>query len=179
MDWLQVARDIGFEHAEKLNSASLCARDEVRAMCGSGKCRIYGKRWSCPPACGELSVCQKKMDRYCGGIIVQTVSNLEDDFDAEGIALAQARHKLRFETIVRQLRTADKACLPLTAGGCTRCESCTYPGRPCRYPGKMMSSMEAYGLLVSDVCNASGLAYNYGPKTIAFTSCILTDLNLN
>lgn len=177
MDWLQVARDIGFEHAEKLNTAALIARAEVREMCSSGKCRIYGKRWSCPPACGDITVCQAKMRRYSGGIIVQTVFSLEDDFDAEGIALAEATHKKRFETFARQMRAAGPACLPLTAGGCTRCECCTYPGKPCRYPNKMMSSMEAYGLLVSDVCRASGLQYNYGPKTIAFTSCILTDLN--
>jgi len=36
-----------------------------------------------------------------------------------------------------------------------------------------ISAMEAYGLLVSDVCVRSGLAYNYGPGTMTYTSCIL------
>ena len=66
-------------------------------------------------------------------------------------------------------------CLPLTAGSCTLCRKCTYPERPCRFPKKRFSSMEAYGLLVSDVCLKSGLKYYYGPKTITYTSCILTD----
>jgi hypothetical protein len=38
----------------------------------------------------------------------------------------------------------------------------------------MLSSMEAYGLLVSEVCRASGLPYYYGPKTLTFSACILT-----
>ena len=35
--------------------------------------------------------------------------------------------------------------------------------------------MEAYGLLVSDVCLKSGVKYYYGPKTMTYTSCILID----
>ena len=35
------------------------------------------------------------------------------------------------------------------------------------------SSMEAYGLWVSKVCELSGIPYNYGPNTIAYTSCFL------
>ena len=64
-------------------------------------------------------------------------------------------------------------CLPLTAGSCTLCARCTYPDRPCRYPTKRLSSMEAYGLFVSDICTRSGLAYNYGPRTMTYTSCVL------
>ena len=33
--------------------------------------------------------------------------------------------------------------------------------------------MEAYGLFVSDMCMRSGLAYNYGPRTMTYTSCVL------
>lgn len=33
--------------------------------------------------------------------------------------------------------------------------------------------MEAYGLFVSDICARSGLAYNYGPRTMTYTSCVL------
>ena len=33
--------------------------------------------------------------------------------------------------------------------------------------------MEAYGLLVSDVCRRSGLGYYYGTGTMTYTSCVL------
>jgi hypothetical protein len=35
--------------------------------------------------------------------------------------------------------------------------------------------MEAYGLLVSDVCQKAGLPYYYGKQTITYTSCILLE----
>ena len=38
----------------------------------------------------------------------------------------------------------------------------------------MLSSMEAYGLLVSNVCRSSGLEYYYGPLTLTYSACILT-----
>ena len=66
-----------------------------------------------------------------------------------------------------------KEYLPLTAGTCTLCHTCTYPDRPCRHPKQRLSSMEAYGLFVSDVCVRSNLAYNYGPRTLTYTACVL------
>ena len=78
-------------------------------------------------------------------------------------------------SLARQARLLFPSCLPLSSGACSLCRKCTYPDRPCRFPGKRLSSMEAYGLLVSDVCQKSGLPYYYGPKTITFTACILTD----
>ena len=79
----------------------------------------------------------------------------------------------RFADFARQMRRLHPGCLPLTAGSCTLCARCTYPDRPCRYPTKRLSSMEAYGLFVSDICTRSGLAYNYGPRTMTYTSCVL------
>ena len=33
----------------------------------------------------------------------------------------------------------------------------------------------AYGMLVTQVCQANGLEYYYGPCTIAYTSCYLLE----
>ena len=131
--------------------------------------------WEGLTACGTLQLCQSRMSRYTRGILVQTTGGLEDDFDLEGIAAAESRHKKAFADLTRQTRLLHPDCLPLTAGGCTLCRRCTYPDKPCRFPTKRLSSMEAYGLLVSDVCIKSGLPYNHGPKTITYTSCILFD----
>ena len=59
------------------------------------------------------------------------------------------------------------------AGCCTVCRECTYPDAPCRFPEQKMSSMEALGMLVLEVCKANGLPYFYGENTIAYTSCFL------
>lgn len=173
MDLIKLAGEAGFEHCCRLNTTALRCLPEVREMCAADKCGAYGKSWVCPPACGSLEHCARRIASYSGGVLVQTVGALEDDFDTDGIAAAQRLHKRRFEALVRQIRQLSTDCLPLSAGSCTRCEVCTYPDRPCRFPDKRLSSMEAYGLLVSEVCKASGLPYYRGEKTITFTSCIL------
>ena len=40
-------------------------------------------------------------------------------------------------------------------------------------PDKRISSMEAYGMLVMQVCKDSGVGYYYGPDHLAYTSCFL------
>ena len=175
MDWIKVAKGVGFEGVCELNTASLRVYPEVREMCSADRCKVYGTRWACPPGCGTLEQCAARIERYQNGILVQTVGTLEDEFDAEGIAKAHRTHDRRFRLFTRQVRSLMPDCLPLSAGTCTRCEVCTYPDKPCRFPKKMLSSMEAYGLLVSEVCEQSGMPYYRGEKTITFTSCILLE----
>ena len=172
---LELARELGFTTAAPLNMAALTIRSEVRDMCAWDRCRSYGKNWSCPPACGTLEVCAQRISAYSRGILVQTTGEMEDDFDAQSIGDTYLRHKTAFEALARQTRALYPGCLPLTAGACMLCRKCTYPDRPCRFPGKRLSSMEAFGLLVSDVCVQSGVKYNHGPKTITYTSCVLFD----
>ena len=171
---ITLALEIGFTHAAPLNTDALHAMPEVRAMCESDRCRRYGRSWSCPPGCGSLQECAERMCSYTGGVLVQTTAALKDEFDIETMGRVQEEHKNRFLTLSRQARLLYPDCLPLTAGSCSICRSCTYPGKPCRFPGKMLSSMEAYGLLVSDVCKQSGLSYYYGPLTLTYSACILT-----
>ena len=173
MDWINFAKDVGFEAVCALNMDSLQVRPEVREMCSADRCRIYGTCWACPPGCGTPEHCRRQIEAYENGVLVQTVGILEDRFDAQGIAAAHQIHTERFARLARQVRRFLPDCLPLSAGTCTRCEVCTYPDKPCRFPKKMLSSMEAYGLLVSDVCTKSGMPYYRGEKTITFTSCVL------
>lgn len=170
---VRLSLELGFSHAAPLDAAKLQALPEVRDMCASGRCRRYGKSWSCPPACGSIEETAARMRRYTGGVLVQTTAQLEDEFDMETMNRAQEEHKRRFSRLARQARALQADCLPLTAGSCTICRSCTCPDRPCRFPDKMLSSMEAYGLLVSAVCKDAGLPYYYGPGTLTYSSCIL------
>jgi predicted metal-binding protein len=60
-------------------------------------------------------------------------------------------------------------------GACTRCGQCTYPDQPCRFPELAYPSMEAYGLVVSEVCKRNGAPYYNGPDTVTFSSCMLVE----
>ena len=168
-----LAQQVGFTRSAPLNMDAVVPMAEVREMCAADRCGCWGKNWACPPGCGSLEHITRQLASYHSGLLVQTTGALEDDFDAVGMEELSEQHRVNFMTFARQVRLLRPDCLPLTAGPCLVCRQCAYPQRPCRYPAKRMSSMEAYGLLVSDVCLRSGLGYNYGPKTLTYTSCVL------
>lgn len=168
-----LAKQIGFSHCGSVNMDALVPNPEVRKMCAAGRCMMYGKTWSCPPAFGPVEDSYRLLGQYSEGLLLQTTGQMADDFDLDTIRETEIIHKKKFETIARQAKILEPDCLPMSAGACTRCKKCTYPDRPCRFPDKVFPSMEARGLLVGEVCRASGMEYNYGPQTITYTACIL------
>lgn len=170
---IKEALDMGFSQAGELNVSALVFMPEVREMCAADKCHAYGKNWVCPPACGSIEEAAARAAEYTRGILVQTIGQLEDDFDYETMVETQKKHSENFCRLVARLRERYDDLLPMGAGGCRLCAACTYPDAPCRHPDQAMSSMEAYGLLVSRVCTESGIPYNNGPQTITYTSCYL------
>lgn len=166
-----------FSHTEKIRMETVELMDAVRDMCKNGNCGMYGKNWACPPGCGSLEECRDNLSRYKTGILVQTVGKLEDSMDWEGIKETEDRHKKLFLKTAEKLWEICPEFLPLGSGTCTLCKECTYPEAPCRQPKKRISSMEAYGILVSDICTKNQVKYYYGPDTIAYTSCYFFNLS--
>ena len=169
----ELAQDCEFSHYGELNAPAIILHPEVREMCASGKCFMYGKNWRCPPHCGTLEELEKQMKKYSAGIIVQSTGELEDEFDGEVMIETEQIHKKRFNKLVLKLREVEKDIYPLSAGTCTMCPKCTCPDEPCRHPDIAFSSMEACGMNVSEVCSQSNVPYYYGNLTITYTSCIL------
>ena len=170
---LELAQECEFSHSGALNVPAIILHPEVRDMCASGKCHMYGTNWKCPPYCGTIEELDPVVHRYSDGIIVQSTGELEDEFDGEVMMETQEIHKQRFFKLVRKLREIEKDILPLSAGTCTVCKTCTCPDEPCRNPDIAMSSMEAFGMNVSEVCMQSDIPYYYGKLTITYSSCIL------
>lgn len=172
---LEVAEEQGFSIAKPLDVRLLEFRQDIRDMCNPEACHEgYGKSWSCPPALPELDEMRELAKEYSQGIVVQTVGTLEDEFDFMGIMETAKAHAKAFTPFAEQMRAETNGqALPLGAGSCSVCESCTYPDKACRYPDKMITSMEASGLFVTQVCEDNKLKYNHGKNTIAFTSCCL------
>ena len=170
-----LAKAAGFTHIAPLDRATIELKPEVREMCRTGNCGAYGKKWSCPPGCGTLEQCSARLDGYRRGILVQTVGQLEDSFDYEAMMDTEAAHKDHFKALEKTLRQQYPRLLAIGAGACTKCSTCTYPDAPCRFPEEAFVSMEAYGMLVLQVCKANHLTYYYGPNTIAYTSMYLLE----
>jgi predicted metal-binding protein len=176
-----LALNCGFSYVGGLNVTAIKTREEVRGACAANKCKAYGASWSCPPACGSLAECEARLRVYKNGIILQTSGVLEDSLDYEAMEQIGLNHRENLRSFNKQLRERCSSeanawgidFLLLGAGACKRCETCSYPDAPCRFPADMFSSMEAYGMVVSDVCRDSGLPYYYGRGTLTYVGCVL------
>lgn len=167
----------GFTAATELDPAALTPVPAVREMCAANRCGMYGKCWSCPPAAPSLEALRDKMHAYSRGILLQYTAHLEDPFDLDGMQAAERACKKAFDALTAALSDAGYQFMPLSAGACTRCKHCTYPDAPCRFPARLAPSMEACGLVVSQVCEQCGVPYYYGPNTLTYVCAVLFQEN--
>ena len=170
---IKIALECGFSHVGALDPKTLKVRQEVRDMCAVNTCHKYNSNWACPPACGELEDCDKQLKKYSKGLILQTTKELEDSMDFEGIQELGIEHAENIKKAVEAFSEKYPNLLMLGTGGCNVCKECAYPDNPCRFPKKRISSMEAYGLVVNDVCKANDIPYYYGKDTLTYIGCIL------
>ena len=171
-DWIKKAREMGFDASAPIDPKMLEAREDVRAMCAADKCGAYNKNWTCPPACGTLEECRQKMRSYTYGVLLQSVGHMTKAVDSKCYRETEQRHIKHFYAFAEEIRKEYPDALCLGAGGCRVCKPCAYPDS-CRFPEKAMSSMEGYGLFVTQVCRDAGVPYRYGEKTITYTACVL------
>ena len=172
---IKKALDMGFCVASKLDCSTIKLMPEVRDMCASNKCNQYNKNWACPPACGTLKECEERIKNYKVGIIVQTIGKLEDSLDFENMIEIETKHKNIFLKFSDEIKKEHPSIFSLGVGSCIKCKQCTYPYKPCNFPKESLSSMEAYGILVSQVCSDNNVKYYYGPNTLAYTGCFLLE----
>ena len=178
MDYKEIeslALSCGFTHVGKLDADTIQVRTEVRDSCAENKCHAYGKNWSCPPACGDLDSCEKIIRKYKNGLILQTKGELEDSFDFEAMMDLEKVHRKSFTRFNEEIKKSYPDAVVIGTGACTICKECSYPDNPCRFPEKMISSMEAFGMVVSDVCKANNIPYYYGSGTLTYVGCVLVE----
>lgn len=140
----------------------------VVAACEKNYCGKYNTCWTCPPALGDLDSLKKKYEKYKKALVFTTKSLLEDSFDFEGMMTARAEHDKTQNVIVDSLGLED--CTLLGAGGCTICEKCTYPDAPCRFPEKVITSVEANGINVVELAKTANINYYNGENTVTYFS---------
>ena len=172
-EYMEIAKTCGFSASSPVDPSVLEFKQEVRDMCAADKCRSYNKSWSCPPACGSLEEITIQCQPYTRGLVVQTTTQLESSFDFEGISDLGRRHSDSMLKMADTLAEKGLDFLPMGAGSCRRCESCTWPDSPCRFPEKVFPSMEACGLIVSETCTAASLPYYYGQDTMTYVGTFL------
>ena len=106
-DLKQLCLSHGFTNVAPLACDTIELKPEVRQMCASDSCHKYNKCWSCPPGCGTLEECKQRVRKYKLGILVQTVGQLEDSMDGEGMMRTEAMHKASFYSLEKDLRKKE------------------------------------------------------------------------
>ena len=75
------------------------------AACEQNACGFYGACWMCPPDVGSISDWIAKARSYDHAIVFQTVREIEDSFDIEGMRRAARAHN---RLIVRLRHAAER-----------------------------------------------------------------------
>jgi predicted metal-binding protein len=133
-------------------------------------CCNYNTRWNCPPVVDSMEEQKKRIRAYRWAFVFSTTYATEGPFDFEGMFFtALGAH--RTLTIEMYERFGRKHPI-FGAGGCHLCKHCAYP-EPCRFPGKVVSSIEAAGIDVTRLSRSAGLTYNNGENTVTYFSMIL------
>ncbi len=150
-----------------------------RSLCEANMCGNYGRNWMCPPYAGEIGELMARLRTYSYALVYQTVSELEDSYDFEGMMEAGARHNKLMPELRKELEEEPlERVLHLGAGGCRVCEKCAKrDDEPCRHPELATASLETYGVNVSRLAEAAGMKYINGKDTVTYFGAVLFDLN--
>lgn len=171
---VSLAIDMGAAKAYVLPVSEIPFDEGLRAFCEANRCGKYNRNYACPPSVGTPEELISRAKQYDGALIFQTVSPLEDSFDFEGMMDAAANHNELTSQLHEVVKKDSPNCLPLSAGGCGICERCAkMDNLPCRFPGKAISSLEAYCINVSSLAEKCGMKYINGVNTVTYFSAIL------
>ncbi len=147
---------------------------DLRSYCEANICGNYGKNYACPPNVGDSQELIDKAKSYEKALVFQTVTQIEDSFDFEGMKEAARKHSKVADTINKEIGKQFDIYLQLTAGECTVCETCALTeDRPCRFPGKAISSLEAYCMNVSTLAERCQMKYINGQNTVTYFGAFL------
>lgn len=155
-----------------VSTDDLIVSESVRNLCKDNVCGCYGKTWACPPGVGTLEECAKKMKAYKNIFVYTTKHELEDSFDWEGMMNGKKQHEKWEPAVVELFRKYYDDIMVLSTEGCAKCENCTYPDKPCRFPEKLHPSIESYGVEVNRLAKSAGVHYINGKNTVTYFSCI-------
>ena len=174
-DLLEQIRGLGAYRAAVISVSDIQFDRAFRAMCESNACGNYGKCWMCPPDAGNIDELIQEAQRFDKVLVYQTVGQLEDSYDFEGMMEAAHKHNLLARELTKRFVALPfPRKLHLSAGGCHMCQVCAKrTNEPCRHPELAMPSLEVYGINVSELAAASGMKYINGQNTVTYFGALL------
>ena len=169
---IDIVRKNGAWEVTCLPTSGLRVYEEVRDICKGNACGGYGKTWACPPAMGTVEESFAKCAVHDTMVLFTGKYDLEDSFDYEGMVSGQKAFHQMVESVSHDVREVGEDVLILANGGCRKCEKCTYPDSPCRFPETLFPALEGVGFNVSEFARAGGIHYINGADTVTYFAAV-------
>lgn len=168
--YISQALSHGAAHASVISVSDITFQPELREACKQNHCGNYNRNWTCPPGIGDIHTLIDKLKNYTYALVFQTITELEDSFDFEGMVAAGNKHQQLVLTLRNNFNeTFKKDFLILGAGGCPLCTPCALvANEPCRHPDEALSSLEAHGIQVSLLAESAQMNYINGADTVTY-----------
>lgn len=169
------ALELGAAGARWIPGEAVATDPMFRTLCAENTCGKYGKCWMCPPAVGDVTHWIRAVKSYDLALLYETVGQLEDSFDIEGMLAAGQAHGSLSRKLQQELTPEERLhSLHLTCGGCGICTVCAMTkGKPCVAPSRALPSLEGCGVDVYTTARRAGLPYTNGTNTVTYFGLLL------
>lgn len=173
---VQTVLDCGAAKAEVITQEQIVTSKAFWDICAGNGCGSFGKYWTCPPAIGEPDALINELHTYAHAVLYQTIGEIEDSFDFEGMGEVGKNHKVTSRKIHEAIKAVmgNTRFLHLSNGGCDLCVRCAKEdNKPCRFPEKILKPMEGYCIDVYRTTKTTQMKYINGSDTVTYFGIIL------
>ena len=150
-----------------IRPGELVFSERVRYIC-EHECGRYGTSWACPPAVGSVEECKRRALGYDEAFVFATVSEVPAGASFEELLEKRKGHEEAAGKIKGILEELGMETLMLSTESCAICESCAYPGAPCRHPDRMFPCVESFGILATALAERCGIEFMYGDGVVTW-----------
>ena len=175
--WLDAALQSGATKAAVINNEQIITDASFYDICEHGHCGSFGLCYACPPDIGPVEENMKLIRTFRYGLLYQTIGQIEDSYDFEGMAEVSRKHAatgVKLRKAIEHFYT--EPTLQLSCGGCHICEKCLKRDNlPCRHPDLVMPAMEGMGIDVYRTTSSTDLLYINGQNTVTYFGLVLFD----
>lgn len=158
-EWIALARSLGFEQAQIIETKDIPITPEFRKYCEDNLCGKFGVNYSCPPDCGTTDEMRARLCSKRYALVLKTIWDI-DFRDASLVKQNKGAHNRLIRQLIKELPQELQGGIMVAASGCSLCEVCTIvDGLPCRFPEQMASCVSAYCVNVAELCKILGWEY--------------------
>ena len=157
---------------EFFDTSELVFSQKVRHICET-ECPMYGRTWACPPAVGTVEECRRRVLAYPRGLMILSAAEVADAADLEETLATRGDHEVLARQVRDWMRQQGLEVLALSTEACALCETCAWPGGPCRQPERMLPCVESHGILVTALAERYGIDFLAGGNLVTWYSLLL------